>query len=1310
MSTRQWPRVSEWQVHSLKTFGKHIYRLCFDYRDQSLLIDKSEARRTEQKHRVIGVALISVEKSGEYDIRISAPTYNFQKSFRFESERKCKEFQQILEAVQISKGRAYRIFREHDKDKNGLLDQDEAQTLLVSTMRRMQLPLERETFQDLQGSISFEQFLNYYIQGIKHSVKSSTQHGVSAASFLSRNSISGISGGSLLAQGPSTAQFERTDTKGDAISSISQQSLRTILSIQKSIPKTKDVQVGYGAEKKLLFTLEENELPSISTKVIIGWIDPSSAIYGQVEGGMGLVAVDGVEIESLESARNALKHPERGFTLTVSPTNEMRRVSLFTMVSTLMQNDQLERSKLEVPRLSGEMTMQKPCAAMRILDDDQTIDHTHTKRSNIQAGVVEITNFRVMFMENSTGLINDIALGKIHKVEERQSFLNMPYTFAGGSQVEVLLVAKIGRSMRLVVSQAVGLPAKISMLAWPEDQHKLFAFVYSKAMSSHRNSTESISSHSTAQTRGSGFDVKSNGWNFYDTVYEYKRLGLSCKGDANGFRLTTANCNADGMYHLTPTYPKFFCVPATLTDKDLMKLVKHRSKGRIPATVYMHPVTKATLSRCAQPMGGVINKRSFEDEKLVAAIKNCNPTNPDVIYLMDARPFKAAVGNKVMGKGFEDVSRYKGAEIEFLGIDNIHKIRQAFNRALEACRTNDAYHYHSKLADSRWVYYVSLIVGSAGKIAKIMAIDGASVIVHCSDGWDRTAQLTSLIEILIDPYFRTRKGFAVVVEKEWLSFGHKFAQRHGHGCAKHQDEQRSPIFLQFLDCVWQLIRQFPLSFEFNEKFLLAVANHAYTCLYGTFLFNCEREREASNLRLKTESVWSRLCSEETKLLYVNPLFSYQNNQRELKGGERSFSDELLLPDGRRCTFWEGLFLRKQSFSISTVTAFRDLQWKYDRLVEMLASAKGTKASPTWRSSIEKKCLHAPKHRHTPSSLTTNSIPIQAPLHIPTDQKQPSQTSTATKPRNPIRRRASSAGAVSVDPKPFKPPKPVGPKPFKINRGDTKVRSRTWEREGSDVQANANIKAPPPPPKRNPIGDGVVRRPPPRRTSPISTRFFRKPPVQRSGSDRSLFSSSSPPPDPSRSSAPHSLSSLGTYSHSPPPPIPRSKPPVVKPASVGSVRSQKRFQERIDRFRGVSAQPPGPNSSTISFGRVKSVWPPSPGSEEGGGSGSPTRARSSAQFDKSGLSASKRAEGGGKKGRGIGAVFSFFKGKGKNKHYSLKTLQDAEECKTLGVDIQKRENYLSDDDFNTVFEGMTRSEVAGMADWKRNQMKRKHQLF
>ena len=84
--------------------------------------------------------------------------------------------------------------------------------------------------------------------------------------------------------------------------------------------------------------------------------------------------------------------------------------------------------------------------------------------------------------------------------------------------------------------------------------------------------------------------------------------------------------------------------------------------------------------------------------------------------------------------------------------------------------------------------------------------------------------MSSLSQILLDPFYRTINGFAVLIEKDWLSFGHQFALR--NGIMKKPgggDDQASPIFLQFLDAVHQLLLQNPNSFEFNEKFLLFLA-------------------------------------------------------------------------------------------------------------------------------------------------------------------------------------------------------------------------------------------------------------------------------------------------------------------------------------------------------------------------------------------------------------------------------------------------------------------------------------------------------
>ena len=47
-------------------------------------------------------------------------------------------------------------------------------------------------------------------------------------------------------------------------------------------------------------------------------------------------------------------------------------------------------------------------------------------------------------------------------------------------------------------------------------------------------------------------------------------------------------------------------------------------------------------------------------------------------------------------------------------------------------------------------------------IHRVQAVhEGISVLVHCSDGWDRTAQTCSLASIMLDPYYRTIEGFQV---------------------------------------------------------------------------------------------------------------------------------------------------------------------------------------------------------------------------------------------------------------------------------------------------------------------------------------------------------------------------------------------------------------------------------------------------------------------------------------------------------------------------------------------------------------------
>ena len=108
-----------------------------------------------------------------------------------------------------------------------------------------------------------------------------------------------------------------------------------------------------------------------------------------------------------------------------------------------------------------------------------------------------------------------------------------------------------------------------------------------------------------------------------------------------------------------------------------------------------------------------------------------------------------------------------------------------------------------------------------------------------------------------------------------MSFGHQFAKRTGHREDKADDQQRSPIFLQWCDCVWQLTQQFPHHFEFNSHFLVTVVSHLYSCRFGTFFLNTEMMRKKTKLANKTVSLWTyMMCSPAAcRGEFTNPLYA-----------------------------------------------------------------------------------------------------------------------------------------------------------------------------------------------------------------------------------------------------------------------------------------------------------------------------------------------------------------------------------------------------------------------------------------------------
>lgn len=508
-----------------------------------------------------------------------------------------------------------------------------------------------------------------------------------------------------------------------------------------------------------------------------------------------------------------------------------------------------------------------------------------------------------------------------------------------------------------------------------------------------------------------------DGWNFYDPRAEFKRQGISEKLPDKGWRVTTINKD----YSFCDTYPAFMVVPSKVSDNVLKYARGFRSKNRIPVLSYIHPVNNCTITRSSQPLSGLTRKTNVQDEKLVAASFSASvprgseddtpiSSQPDIsavgpsleselseteryedelisgaaapmfdektgkrlIYgaqqsnlIVDARPTLNAMMNQVQGMGSENMDKYQFARKIFLSIENIHTMRNSLHKLVDALKDADISPLppnRDMLHSSGWLKHIHNVLDGSAIIVRQIGISHSHVLIHCSDGWDRTSQLSALAQIMLDPYFRTIDGFITLVEKDWLSFGHMFRLRSGplssedwfttqkdafagqkvqpgetdgrndafqnvlsgakrFFSSNNKDDvdeaassdvadlettsprMVSPVFHQFLDCVHQLVRQHPGRFEYNERFLRRLLYHLYSCQYGTFLWNSEKQRRDGRAAERTSSVWDYfLCR---KAEFTNPNYDSTVDDHT-KGRER-----IILPRLKEIRWWHQVFGRTE---------------------------------------------------------------------------------------------------------------------------------------------------------------------------------------------------------------------------------------------------------------------------------------------------------------------------------------------------------------------------------------------------------------
>ncbi|CAK1542013.1 unnamed protein product [Leptosia nina] len=290
------------------------------------------------------------------------------------------------------------------------------------------------------------------------------------------------------------------------------------------------------------------------------------------------------------------------------------------------------------------------------------------------------------------------------------------------------------------------------------------------------------------------------------------------------WRITCINGTSDAFML---TAGETLIVPKSVLDYNLMESARHFRSGRVPVWVWGR-AEGAALLRSGELLPTELSATA--ESVLLEQVRRSHPklTPPYVIYLC---------GNSYTNSSSTNV------------LPSLALLNASYKKLADLCTPNTLSQfwmqdsqYYSILESSRWLRYVCNCIVFADDAARHIT-DNVTVVLQEGDGVDYCAVVSCVTQLLLDPYFRTISGFQSLIQKEWLALGHPFCDRFGlprPGSSKDEVEkappsQVAPVFLLFLDCVWQLQSQFPAAS--SQEPLHAGG----CCAQSSLTVNCNRD-------------------------------------------------------------------------------------------------------------------------------------------------------------------------------------------------------------------------------------------------------------------------------------------------------------------------------------------------------------------------------------------------------------------------------------------------------------------------------------
>lgn len=94
------------------------------------------------------------------------------------------------------------------------------------------------------------------------------------------------------------------------------------------------------------------------------------------------------------------------------------------------------------------------------------------------------------------------------------------------------------------------------------------------------------------------------------------------------------------------------------------------------------------------------------------------------LFIVDARKYLAAEGNRVRGGGIEAASNYAHARVMHMNVENIHVMRDSLHRLHDLCTRYEPAEgsgdWLMQLDRTAWLRHIRLIVAAACTVVRIM--------------------------------------------------------------------------------------------------------------------------------------------------------------------------------------------------------------------------------------------------------------------------------------------------------------------------------------------------------------------------------------------------------------------------------------------------------------------------------------------------------------------------------------------------------------------------------------------------------------